>query len=564
MTTIKKALFNVQFVFLAFLLLFSLVVRFYKLDSIPPHLTPDEASLGYNAYSILNTGRDEHGKLFPLVFESFGDWKPGLYVYLSVIPVFFFGLNEFSTRFASALFGSLSPLLMFFIVKNLSRRKTVGLLPYLAAIFMSITPWHIHFSRGAWEAQVSLAITLAGILFFLYSFKHGKFIFLSSLMFALTLLTYQGAKLSTPIVVLSLLLVFRKKVFKIGIKNIIVAGALGLIVIFPIIQSVFTGQAGRLSVFSVFNFPRPEEYTQNFISQTNTEKVSLFYNLYYSENLHFFRGILGRFFNHFSYRFLFSEGDFQNPRHSAPYTGQLLIGFAPFLVMGLFSLARNFRVNKSHQFFSLWAVLSVLPSILSRDQVHSVRAIALLVPLIYVTSIGVMVLLDFFKNYRKAAMLATFCLIFATFGLYVDRYLIQLSELNSKYWQWGYKQAVQEIARVRGNGDDSKVVFEQSYAQPYIYFYFFNKTRPENAWRDLSKGFVRSKSGDVGLVNSIDGVSFEYIDWQVARGRKGEIFVGSPMAIPASDTLDSNQFELISEIPYLDNKENSLRIIKIK
>lgn len=564
MKILKDRLVNFQVVFLVCLLFFSLVTRFYKLDTIPPHLTPDEAALGYNAYSILNTLRDEHGKFLPIVFESFGDWKPGLYVYLSVLPVYLFGLNEFSTRFASALFGSISPLILFFVVKKLSSRKTVGALPYLASLFLSVTPWHIHFSRGAWEAQVSLSITLIGILLFLYSLKNGKLLILSALMFSLTLLTYQGAKLSTPLVVISLLLVFRKKFMKIELRNIVASALLGIALSFPIILSVFTGQAGRLSVFSVFNFPRPEEYTQNFISQTSTQKGSLFYNLYYSENYHFLRGVLGRFFNHFSYRFLFSEGDFQNPRHSSPYAGQLLIGLSPFLVMGMFSMARNFRVNKAHQFFFLWAILSVVPSILSRDQVHSVRSIALVVPLVYVSSVGVMVLLDFFKNLKFLTLAVTFGVVMVSFGLYADRYLVQLSNLNSKYWQWGYKQAVLEISKLRDQGDNSKVVFEQSYAQPYIYFFFYNKTLPSNAWKDLSSGFVRSKSGDVGLVNSIDGISFEYIDWQVARGRSGEIFVASPMAIPPADTLDSAQFKIISEIPFLDNKEKSLRIVKVK
>ena len=69
---------------LVFIVFLAVLLRFFKLGSIPPHLTPDEAALGYNAYSILKTGKDEFGKTFPLVFKSFGDYKPGLYVYASV------------------------------------------------------------------------------------------------------------------------------------------------------------------------------------------------------------------------------------------------------------------------------------------------------------------------------------------------------------------------------------------------------------------------------------------------------------------------------------------------
>ncbi len=40
-------------------------LRFYKLDTIPG-LLRDEASIGYNAYSVLTTDKDEYGKLLPL------------------------------------------------------------------------------------------------------------------------------------------------------------------------------------------------------------------------------------------------------------------------------------------------------------------------------------------------------------------------------------------------------------------------------------------------------------------------------------------------------------------
>ena len=69
---------------LIIVLIVAATLRFWNLGTNPPGLTPDEAALGYNAYSILKTGRDEFGKSFPIIFKSFGDYKPGLYVYLDV------------------------------------------------------------------------------------------------------------------------------------------------------------------------------------------------------------------------------------------------------------------------------------------------------------------------------------------------------------------------------------------------------------------------------------------------------------------------------------------------
>src|SRR3989344_5815176 len=216
---------------LFFVLILAAFLRLWKLGTIPPHLTPDEAALGYNAYSILKTGKDEYGEFLPIIFKSFGDYKPGLYVYLTVPFVAFFGLNEYTVRLPSAIFGIIAVYLIYKIVNLLmsyelptARLKKIapsvlthniqtdGLLPTISALLLSINPWHIQFSRGAWEANVSLTLTLAGIYFFLKALRDSRYLILSSFVFALSLLFYQGAKLSTPIVIFVLVVTFWKEI----------------------------------------------------------------------------------------------------------------------------------------------------------------------------------------------------------------------------------------------------------------------------------------------------------------------------------------------------------------
>src|SRR3990170_1593087 len=157
---------NKKFILVAILVLAALL-RIYKLGTIPPSMTPDEVALGYNAYSILKTGRDEYGKLLPVVFKSFGDFKPGLYVYLTVPFVAVFGLNEWSVRLPSAIAGILAVwflykvVLLFFEIRDSQSPITNHQsLAKITALMLAISPWHIHFSRGAWEANVSLTLTL--------------------------------------------------------------------------------------------------------------------------------------------------------------------------------------------------------------------------------------------------------------------------------------------------------------------------------------------------------------------------------------------------------------------
>src|SRR5258706_10515409 len=101
------------------IIILAIVLRFFQLGTNPPSLDWDEASIGYNAYSILKTGADEYGNKLPSTIRSFGDYKPPVYIYLDVPSVAFFGLNEVGVRFPSALFGSLSVLVMYFLAKEL-------------------------------------------------------------------------------------------------------------------------------------------------------------------------------------------------------------------------------------------------------------------------------------------------------------------------------------------------------------------------------------------------------------------------------------------------------------
>ena len=103
--------------------LLGLFVRFYRLGEIPAGLYLDEAAQGYNAYSILRTGRDEFGKFLPIVFRSFADFKTPIYIYLIVPLIPIFGLTSFTVRFPSFFFSVLTLPLIFLIIRQLSPKK---------------------------------------------------------------------------------------------------------------------------------------------------------------------------------------------------------------------------------------------------------------------------------------------------------------------------------------------------------------------------------------------------------------------------------------------------------
>ncbi|MBI2600121.1 glycosyltransferase family 39 protein, partial [Candidatus Daviesbacteria bacterium] len=324
------------------ILLVSVVLRLWNLGTIPPHLRNDEAALGYNAYSILQTGKDEHGQFLPFVFQSFGDFKMGLYIYLIMPFVAALGLNEFAVRLPSALAGVISVWLIYEIVKLLFAKDRLAL---ISAFLIAVSPINIAFSRGAWEVNVSLTLTLAGIYFFLKAISgKGSLLILSALFFGLTLLTSHTAKLSTPIFVMILSASFLSKLRKINTKLILLSVLTGAVFAIPVLLTVFGGQITRLTTLSIFS---------------------------YQSGYSLFQSILNRWFFAYAPSSLFINGD-TNPQHTAPSTGPfLLLDIVP-LIVGIITLVRAGTRNQK-MFIFLGLLLLSLPSVLIIEKVNFER-----------------------------------------------------------------------------------------------------------------------------------------------------------------------------------------------
>jgi 4-amino-4-deoxy-L-arabinose transferase-like glycosyltransferase len=143
------------------IILLAAILRLYRLSEIPA-INADEAAIGYNALSLLTNGLDEHGNAWPVHFQSFNDWKPGLIFYLVIPVVKLFGLTAFAIRVIPALFGVGTVVVLYFLIVELFKdnlKKDCRKFALAASFMLAISPWHIHFSRGAWEANVATFFT---------------------------------------------------------------------------------------------------------------------------------------------------------------------------------------------------------------------------------------------------------------------------------------------------------------------------------------------------------------------------------------------------------------------
>ncbi|HPT65898.1 MAG TPA: phospholipid carrier-dependent glycosyltransferase [Candidatus Woesebacteria bacterium] len=502
--------------FLIIIFLISFLIRFYKVGEYPTLLW-DEAAIGYNAFSLVETGKDEYGETLPIIFKSFGDYKPGFYIYLAAPFIKIFGLNATATRLPSVILGSFLPILIYFLIKEINQKahKTA----VIAAIITVFNPYSIHFSRGAWESNVlTFELVLASFLFFKYiNKKLNKYLLLSAIVFGLTLFTYQAGKMISLLLITILFLTNLNIVNFKNIKNILLNFILPLFLFsLPIIYGLlFSNNANRLKVVSLFSYPRTTQESEAIKSESN----QLDYDIFHNQLVFFGRNFLLRYFNHFSPRFLAFEGDWQSPRHGAPYIGVILYPSLIFLIIGVFFALSRPKIDKLNIFFFLWLIVAPLPSALTRDIVQSLRSMSFSIPLIYFISVGIYIVLLKYKNIFVYSLIIGSYLI--SFFYYVDLYLNHMVKKNPDEFLYGYQQSMDYL--IKNQSKYKQITVSDYYGQAYIFYLFYSKYPPQK-YQQQAK-LIENLSGDTGKVEQIDNIKFTTPDYSVIKNQPSSLAI---------------------------------------
>jgi 4-amino-4-deoxy-L-arabinose transferase-like glycosyltransferase len=545
---LKKYWLLILIAVLAFLL------RVYKLGEYPVGLTWDEPALGYNAYSILKTGRDEYGNFLPLTFKSFGDYKPGLFIYYLVPFIAVFGLTKFAIRFPSALAGVGTTIAIFFLTRIIfGKRKELAWLPYLSSLLLAISPWNIHFSRGAWEVNLALFTIVMGVIFFIKVMRTDaiRFFLLTFLFFTASFYVYHGAKVFLVVFLIGSLAIFWQKWQNLPkIKKKI--GLLLLIFLLIPLFTSFKGSANRARVMSVFSYKRPIKELTEIISQEESFRLINFF-LYHSETLNMAKGVFGRYFNHLSGRFLFFEGDWSSPRHSAPYMGMMYYVEIPFLMAGIgYALAKKKKLEESLLFW--WLLVSPIPAAVTRDIVHGIRSYWLVIPLVIFTSIGICVVINWLKmRSKKILLIGSLSIIFGylfCLARYLDLYYINFPKKNSAGWNYGMREIAQIIDE--GKKKYRKVIMTQKYGQPFIFYLFYTRYSPQDYQK---QAYLKEDPwGDIGIVERIDNIEFRNVYWPDDRSCQNCLFIDDEFGLPDKEVSQTPGARILKKIHFLDGK----------
>lgn len=522
---------------LIFLILFlASILRFWQLGQVPPSPDWDEVALGYNAYSIMFTGKDEYGKTFPIILRSFDDYKPALYTYFVIPFIKLFDLTIVAVRLPSAIFGIFAVLASYFLVKELFKRDSLAL---LVSFILAISPWHIQFSRIAFESNVGLAFNIFGVLCFLLGLRRPWILLLSALLLALNLYVYQSEKVFVPLLLIVLVVIFRKELFALPKKYLVIAMFLGLSISLPTVNYTLTNREAlsRAQGVSILADPTPllrENAQRILVDRENKDILGLVLD---NRRIFYVKTAISGYLSHFDLNWLFITGDL--PRHHAPNMGLLYLWELPFLLIGIYMLAFGAFDKKAKLIIFLWLLIAPIPASITSGVPHAVRTLNFLPTLQIFTAIGVLTAFQSISNIKykivkihiKYLIFTLYFLFFMfNFSYYINQYFVQQNYFASVDWQYGYKEVIETVKKIENKYRRIIVSNEPHLDQSYMFFLFYLKY-PPNIYQEEA----RFASGGFRETHRFGKFEFRPVSWDNEKKEKGILFVGRPLDFPQID-----------------------------
>ncbi len=458
-----------RLIILSLIIILAASLRFFYLDKIPSGFIPEEVSTGWNAYSLLQTGRDEWNVPIPLIFRETGGFKLAFNSYLIIPVMAIFGVNELSVRIPTAIAGILSVLLTYNLVLLLLRSNKVAL---VASFLLTISPWHISMSRYSVDVNWGIPLFLSGLIFFLKSKLNPRLFFLSGFFFALTYYTYFNYVVFSFLFVMVIFFIYRDWIYsKVGKKMIFIFLFLQIIFLLPYISqknlTVRFSQATSYANIGLLN--RVNEHRgacqlvyPNFICK-----------IIYNQPVEKIIEIGRNFINHYSTTVYFLFGAQLGLSGMPERWGFLYLFEFPLIVLGLVYLIRN---NLFPKIFIVWLILYGLPSSLAADS-HIWRMMTIL-PLPQI--IGAVGLLNLISYTRKILLKLGIILIVCFFFLrFTADYFVYFPYAQGSYSYFGFRDLYHYLSSIENKYDNIIIApLDMAFNQLYIYYIFYTKYDP--------------------------------------------------------------------------------------
>lgn len=556
-------------VLIIFIVATAFLLRLISLASYPTGFTQDEAGIAYDAYSILQTGKDQWGEPWPIMLRSFGDYKLPAYSYFAIPSIAIFGLNEFAARLPNAIFGTLAIFATYLMVYELSKNKRLAL---LSSFFLAVSSWHITISRGAFEANLTTFFLPLGVWGFLRGLKDKRFMWITLVSFGINMFTYHSARLFTPLVAMVLIYYFRKELFGTtpNFKAFwhkhwgVVAGSILLLLV--VFSTFFMGAGKRGLDVSIFNptdkWAAVSNRRYEAVLQGMPDTVSRAFS---NKVTYAFDRFTTNYLAYFSTYFLFTEGAGEWTYGMIPGRGVLYLFELVTISAALVAFLKKKNIP-GMGFILVWVILSPLPVALSKSIGQAANRAVVMVPAIQILSASGLYHLYYwftskYKTLKSGFIIVSIGVFAVFFAGFMEDYLYHAPRGGAQSMHYGVGQVMEYVRSVEEKYSD--VFVSRSLSVPNIWVAFFNKWDPVE-YQKASSDWLRYE--DEGFLY-IDQMSeyrlgkyvFGSIDISKQQNFENRLIIGRPEEF-SQDTLPVNIIYYPNGDPaYYLVESNSLR-----
>lgn len=488
-------------VILIAILVLAAVLRIWNLGDVPPSASMDEASIGYNAYSVTKIGVDEFGD-FPLISQrGYDDWRRSTYLFLVIPFVRILGLTAVAIRLPAVLLSVLSVWAVYHIVLLLfvKSSKPAVMTSLLAALLLAVSPWHVYISRLGHESNAYLSFFIFGILFFLQGIKQKSKMLFSMMCFILALISYYAGQVIVPLLGMGLIVIYRNTIFSILSKDskMRLAAVICILVLIPVLWTIFSPSAMvRFSGTSAF---RPEANQREFDRSVQLRNQAVANHDVIGEIRHnrrlFGLGVfLSGYVSHFSPVWLFTNSG--SEPFKVPHLGLLYIWELPFLLVGLAAFFWSRKIDpRGKKLVFLWIILSPFPAAVATQAPHAMRSYTLAPVLVLFSAFGLAYIFTQWNKFKVLTYGALGFFIVWSLWTYYGNYFKIFPREQSRSFHYAMSQAVPYVLNHQAQYD--KVVFsnENNLYQSYMLFLYYSTYDPQLYQREggtMSGGYAET------------------------------------------------------------------------
>ncbi len=502
-------------IFFCLIMIVAAALRLYKLGTVPLGLQQDEASIGYEAYCLVNYGIDRNGYHWPIypITWGCGGGSP-LLIYLNVISVSLFGTGITKLRMIPAICGILTVALFYLTIRIIYEGKELrNEISLLGAGFLAICPWHIILSRWSLDCNIMPFNMMLAIYLFMLGVKKSSSLFycLSAAAFAICMYSYGAATIVVPILIL-IVCIYGLKIKALTWKTILGAFITFMVVFAPLLVFYAVNYLGLPEIvtpYFCFNKFTSKRTGEAFLSLDGQMLPTLFDN---------FKSLLRAV----------SVGDSHHTlAHFYPGYASLFEFTFPVTLIGFVICIRKLFLGKDKEaaestlyrvgtmLFVAATIGSVVLDMVILPDIN--RLVMLFVPCIFFFIVGA----EFILNNIGRVSAVLVCILILAGAMFTRDYFRDYSRYAISIYMPGYGDAISRAYEIAG---DDRMIYStyEGLSAPFMLALYYNEYDPHKFYQTVE---YKDETAEFRIARSFGNFVFELPDDITSDKHDTDVFV---------------------------------------